>query len=269
MEQEMSHTAPVSERESAASPIHIQDSHKTVSTIQRALTSSTDTATVIVEKEREMGKGFLAKVTKQKVDSSINPHLMNSMLFFFLGGSVAIFAAFFYYFLCLSCSPVTTDIQPYWTDSVYAQAFDAPSAGLHVCQSFFTASILDCAEIDQASGSPTKQPTSAPVAGVPSPTAKPTSHTTPAFCLVPCTLPGFDCNTQYGTFNPGACNAVVAPKLGEFYGNFSDFNCEDASQFSCTAQQALNGEPFSKTPSSITVVYLSCTTLAQSFTNSV
>lgn len=233
--------------------------------------SITDLQNLILQKKNEVGKQLLQSMTKQK-NVDLEPIYITLFLIVFIGGSIIIFALFLYYFLYVTCAAKTQTTQPYWTNSLYATTYNNPPLGLYTCQSFFSASITECAQLSQATKKPTSAPTVAPMPSAPSPPVSAPTIPVPkntGFCLVPCVLPGFDCSTQYNKFNPSACSAAIAPDLATYYGNFTDFSCSIADPISCTTQTGPGGVKYNDVPAQITVVYLQCTSTAQSFLNAV
>ena len=231
-----------------------------------------------IEKKNDYGRKLILKLTKVK-DFVLDDKYVNYFLLAILSISAAVFGIFLWYFLSATCSPVTQTIQPFFSDSVYSAAFNNPQDGLHVCQSFFQASKKECGQITSATLSPstTPKPTTAPTAA---PTSEGEHYTddysasTAKFCLIPCTLPGFDCNADYNTFNQNACAQAGSSELTTFYGSLSGFDCSFASTVSCTYQQIPGTNPakFFYTPGApvpISVVYLSCNSVSQAFLNAV
>jgi hypothetical protein len=224
------------------------------------------------ERFLKVAKDVIGQQSKQDI-SSLGTKSILALYFFFLLTSAGLFGVFNWVFLVSECSPLTTQIQPFWTDQVYTNAFYTPSAGIYPCQSFFEASVEDCAKVSSLTKKPTTSPAVAPSSSL-APSKQPVSVPGDQvnYCLVPCVLPGIPCHA-YGAFNPTACNSVVTSRLTTFYANFSNFDCSIASKISCTSQTYVNSsgaqtKAFNDVPSQITAVYLSCTSVAQSFTNS-
>lgn len=235
-----------------------------------------------VEQKNEYGKKLILKLTKVK-DFELDGKCINFFLLTIVSISAAVFGFFLWYFLCATCSPVTQTIQAFYSDSVYSSAFNNPQGGLHICQSFFQGSKIQCGQISAATLSPsmTPKPSAKPTTAVPTTEANDDVATTDdsasdesKFCLIPCVLPGFNCNADYNTFNEGACALASSNELTTFYGSLSGFDCSFASTVSCTYQQIPDTDPaqFFYTPGApapISVIYLSCNSVGQAFLNAV
>ena len=215
------------------------------------------------ESKDAYAKKLIKTITKTK-HFELDAEYINSFLGSIVLVSSGVFGVFLWFFLVQSCGASTQDIGPFWSASTYLSAFQNPQSGLHVCQSFFQASVLTCASIANSGGSPSGNNTN-------------NTAPSPQFCLVPCVLDGFDCATDYNQFNPQACEAVDSNDLAIYYGNYSDFSCAnainpDGDVISCSAQNIDNpnvNEGAPAVPTTITVSYLVCDSIGQSFLNAV
>lgn len=222
----------------------------------------------ITEHKDEYGKKLIKKLTKVK-DFELEGKYVNYFLLLIVGFTAAMFATFLWYFLYETCSPQVKVIEPFWSNAVYASNFNNPQSGLHVCQSFIQASKIQCATVSDRTLSPSAFATHAP-------TQAPISNTSideaSTFCLVPCVLPGFDCDKDYDNFNKDACQAAVSSELSTFYGSNTGFSCGEASAVNCAYQAIPNTQDFyygAGSPSTISVVFITCTTVGQAILNSV